>query len=1091
MSDTANSFGGQAYQSQTTRALSSISESPAPDLSDGEQQFVSMLSRHDYQIKFLADNQQQLQVGVNQATSNPIQQIQQFIADIQVLLSGGLPKGALDFGDLQYELPAIGALLGFGTGGPVNLFQAAEKFFFGYVVPTQQYTDLQIAGFNSWASQLGIDPQFIKDMDAMTQAFGDLFNGLQNLGPSLESLFGELGISGTDLGPLGQALSAILKWFQPIDFSKFGTMIEWLTDAIDPWITSTTKTVNWINALIAAIGAGGDVVNSPLPDVTRPFSNLIKLFATLDFTDPQFKTLAGWATLFGNIFVNMQEFREGVWAAMGGATSISINAITDSQPNLLWNPDFEGSISIDPSTDWVWDSTTYYSADGIPGSARVTADGFAHGLRSNAVPLSGGQIVNLSVRVLTNGFACTGRPLRLDVVTFLGDVQVSVQTVDSLDAPTTAATDWFSSPTGARTALLHGTFTMPDDGSADNFKMHLGVDETATAGQVWFDDAVAALSGGLLADLRDDAQKGAVAFTQLWASISTAAQDYTDWPTFSAAFNTALQTYVTTMSGIQADEQVTIQEILNNLIPGLFPANQDLPTGIEDLRKEADASNDAWSTLWSSWGSILSQGGQSWSAVVTQMDAALQTYFDTTKQIDTAKSATLKQLISSLFHIDTDTGQTQSSGIEGLTDAFNQLGAALSGDVADAGDWAWLATIMSKWFGVSQAAHDIGVSNANTLGERNNAPLIYGLDDTTEANITFATSTDVITLKAPNSIIAFGRCAQTDDKNTIAFTGARAGATPPSGTYVTLYKVDFDNSRMVYITTTLFSSAQLNFASETWLFATAAATPVLPGDVLAVEFQSTDSTNVLNLWGSLTTKPAHPTAQLPALAATRNAGTSAPGANIALSALTFTNANVPYIGFEISNPPAPVYPAFPTTYTAPGTYTQVIDAWVNFVDLIPFGGGGGGQGETGFVVGRGGSPGIGVGRTLQRGVDFPTTGTTTLTITVGAGGAGGPYFTNGANGQDTTISWVDIHGATQTLTGAGGQGGGLGNNGNVTSWGQAANDVTLNGIKYQGGAAQLQTQPGNPPGGSGPGGQPFQYGFAGGRGQAEVVERQT
>jgi hypothetical protein len=124
------------------------------------------------------------------------------------------------------------------------------------------------------------------------------------------------------------------------------------------------------------------------------------------------------------------------------------------------------------------------------------------------------------------------------------------------------------------------------------------------------------------------------------------------------------------------------------------------------------------------------------------------------------------------------------------------------------------------------------------------------------------------------------------------------------------------------------------------------------------------------------------------------------------------------VAVEILGATTQTYPDVQKSYTTPGVTTYDISPWAQFVDLIALGGGGGGQGEMGVTEGHGGTGGEWETQTLQRGVDFPTTGTTTLTITIGAGGAGGPYFTNGDNGGATTISWVDASSVTQTLTAA-------------------------------------------------------------------------
>jgi hypothetical protein len=298
------SFGGQGYVSQESRALSTISETPAADLSQGQDAQIKMLQSHDYQIKFLAGQMKQAQKGINEANQNPIQQIESFIADIIVLLGGGeLAAGALDFGDLQYILPALGALFGFGDGPfPLSLFTAAEKFFLGYVVPQQQFVDVINQIIENWLGLLGIDPKFVKDLEKLVTSIGDLFDGIGNLFPSLNELFDALGITSADLGPLGQALKPIIDLFQGINLDGFGDIVEFITDAIDPWITGLTAVINWINSVLAVFGFGApDVVNNPLDALLAPFQNLISMLGGVNFADEAFDAINAAGQFITNV----------------------------------------------------------------------------------------------------------------------------------------------------------------------------------------------------------------------------------------------------------------------------------------------------------------------------------------------------------------------------------------------------------------------------------------------------------------------------------------------------------------------------------------------------------------------------------------------------------------------------------------------------------------------------------------------------------------------------------------------------------------------------------------------------------------------
>lgn len=326
-------FGGAGYTSQESRALSSISETPGADLSQGQEQQIKMLQTHDSQIKFLASQMKQAQSGINEANQNPIQQIQSFIADLVVLFGGGeLATGALDFGDLQYILPVIGALFGFGDGPfPLSLFEAAEKFFFGSVVPQQQFVDLINHMIESWLGVFGIDKKFVKDLEALVTAFGDLFEGVENLFPSLNELFGALGISGANLGPLGQLLAPIINLFSGLNLADFGNAIEFITNAIDPFIVGLTSLINWVDSVLAIFGFhGGSVVNSPLSATATPFENISRFLADINFFSPSFNLVDA-----AEAFITLILSPTGILATLEDIAAAIQSAFTDFVNGLV------------------------------------------------------------------------------------------------------------------------------------------------------------------------------------------------------------------------------------------------------------------------------------------------------------------------------------------------------------------------------------------------------------------------------------------------------------------------------------------------------------------------------------------------------------------------------------------------------------------------------------------------------------------------------------------------------------------------------------------------------------------------------------
>ncbi|QCG77039.1 minor tail protein [Gordonia phage Ewald] len=166
---------------------------------------------------------------------------------------------------------------------------------------------------------------------------------------------------------------------------------------------------------------------------------------------------------------------------------------------------------------------------------------------------------------------------------------------------------------------------------------------------------------------------------------------------------------------------------------------------------------------------------------------------------------------------------------------------------------------------------------------------------------------------------------------------------------------------------------------------------------------------------------------------------------------------------------SPAAPAA-STFTAAGSATFTIPVWCRFVSYAILGGGGGGGRHNSFSVftGRGGDAGQWQTGILERGVHIPWTATS-ITVTVGAAGAGGAL--NGTAGGATTISIPGVG----TVTAAGGAGGLGDQNGSPTSGGSPG-DASVDGQTYTGGTGGLfgtgsrQPAAGTAPGAGGGGG---------------------
>lgn len=175
----------------------------------------------------------------------------------------------------------------------------------------------------------------------------------------------------------------------------------------------------------------------------------------------------------------------------GVISLIGAGHVGNTQPNLLANPGFTGSISLSGAGVWTHDAATGHDANG---SAKTIADGIgSKDLLSNAIPVAQGQKLNLGCWVKWLSVTSIGTPIRLGVTTYLNNTVVSAPDVANLAASGTQAT-WQN---------LTGTYTVP--AGVDALRVRLTVLPAATAGSFWFDDISAKnasnrISTSLIAD---------------------------------------------------------------------------------------------------------------------------------------------------------------------------------------------------------------------------------------------------------------------------------------------------------------------------------------------------------------------------------------------------------------------------------------------------------------------------------------------------------------------------------------------------------------------------------------------------------------
>lgn len=157
-------------------------------------------------------------------------------------------------------------------------------------------------------------------------------------------------------------------------------------------------------------------------------------------------------------------------------------------------------------------------------------------------------------------------------------------------------------------------------------------------------------------------------------------------------------------------------------------------------------------------------------------------------------------------------------------------------------------------------------------------------------------------------------------------------------------------------------------------------------------------------------------------------------------------------------------------FGSPGGFEQTLPAWVNTIEYVMVGAGGGGGNATVVFTGQGGDHGSWSSGVLKRYVDFAGD-MNSISGTVGAGGAGG---FSAADGGPSLLTYTGLNGNAVSKNAPGGAHGGNGVTHNpANSWPHSAGAPTppysANGVTYPGSAQASYGQVGGWPGGGGGG----------------------
>jgi hypothetical protein len=322
------------FQSQSTKALASIDSTKYPDTNKDLQQNIIRLNQF---VDYIASYLQTMQKGIDQNNQDPIAQIQGVASDLVVLLGGGELLYGIDLGDLQYFLPAIGALLGFDTTTPfpINLFNAAEHFLLGYVVPLDSFTTVIQGIIDGWLTALGIDPDFIQAVNDLLDAFGNLESSVEDFLTALEDLLNILGPM-DGFGTLWQAVTTLLGGFS---LDQLGGIIDPAFKALAPWIEELANAVNQLDDILKSF-TGGIVDVQGILNFTSLFSSINFLpSGTFDISDTwneivnELLTPTDWFTELQNL-VNLIESAVTNVAALFNISLPQLGAGTGDPTNM-------------------------------------------------------------------------------------------------------------------------------------------------------------------------------------------------------------------------------------------------------------------------------------------------------------------------------------------------------------------------------------------------------------------------------------------------------------------------------------------------------------------------------------------------------------------------------------------------------------------------------------------------------------------------------------------------------------------------------------------------------------------------------------
>lgn len=351
--------------------------------------------------------------------------------------------------------------------------------------------------------------------------------------------------------------------------------------------------VRWIRSFV--LGGSGNLVEWAQANILVPvignFLTGLKIdWRTLGYSTVDDLLSAGWSSLSqiaGKLLTSLTQIPANLISGVlppGILGTVPVSSIADVSQNLLAQGAFADGVSVEANDGWIWDSTQ--SATGTGGSVKVTVSPAKNRYlyARQAVPVAAGDRLIVNATIKTSGLLLnnvSNTPISISIIPYAGSTQASsaIQ-IGSASGPSSSWTTIGNSKASPYTVT---------DSTWTSIIVQLKVDSSTYSGTVWWDDITVAKTGALLQNNVDSLVaawnstisglygQGTPGNSYDWTSLFSAAAQargraetgISNNATTVSVLGTSPQSYITNLSGVNADGVRSIATLLQYLITTL------------------------------------------------------------------------------------------------------------------------------------------------------------------------------------------------------------------------------------------------------------------------------------------------------------------------------------------------------------------------------------------------------------------------------------------------------------------------------------------------------------------------------------------